>query len=294
MVKKNILLVGSKNLSRENWKVYHPSGIHMFTCGEKKAQWYLERSLAEQIGRRSIMFKFTPKGHGFNTNELFGRVSRKNICVVSGVDYGLQRHHIVPYSYRKYLPEKFKSKNHHDVVLINHNIHAQYEKEANKYKKELSEKYGIDSVKALNANYSKKLRELSYNYRILIGSIQTLLKSHGNKNPSKKISYDKKIELLNSISNTTDIDIETLTEFNYYSLLKLLLIKRKEFDIVVSDFKRNNKHKFDHAYHLISKLENENMIEEFIIDWRKHFIKTMKPKHMPIGWSINFRTKTEL
>ena len=73
MEKNNILQIGSKNLSSENWKVYHPSGRHMFTCGEKKAYWYLERNLAKLIdGERSIELTFIPKGNGFEDDEEFG------------------------------------------------------------------------------------------------------------------------------------------------------------------------------------------------------------------------------
>ena len=38
-----VLQIGSKNHNSENWKVYHPNGKHMFTCGEKKALWYLKK-----------------------------------------------------------------------------------------------------------------------------------------------------------------------------------------------------------------------------------------------------------
>ena len=120
MEKNNILQIGSKNLSSENWKVYHPSGRHMFTCGEKKAFWYLERNLAKLIdGERSIELTFIPKGNGFEDDEEFGRSIRIVRCVVTGVSNSLQRHHIVPYCYRTYFPEQYKSKNHHDVVLLN-------------------------------------------------------------------------------------------------------------------------------------------------------------------------------
>jgi len=64
----NILKAGSKNLNTENWKVYHPSGRHMFTCGEKKAKWYLDRNLAKSIGKKKIALTFSPKGNGFEDN----------------------------------------------------------------------------------------------------------------------------------------------------------------------------------------------------------------------------------
>ena len=81
--KTNTLKLGSKNLNSENWKVFHPNGKHMFTCGEKKVKWYLDRKLAVIIGIKSIELSFNPKGSGFEDNEVFGRSIRETKCVVS-------------------------------------------------------------------------------------------------------------------------------------------------------------------------------------------------------------------
>jgi hypothetical protein len=29
------------------------------------------------------------------------------------------------------------------------------------------------------------------------------------------------------------------------------------------------------------------LISQFIVDWRKHFIDTVNPRHMPTGWRID-------
>ena len=57
-----------------------------------------------------IRLTFMPKGNGFEDNEVFGRSMREAKCVVSGLEDGLQRHHIVPYCYRTYFPEIYKKK----------------------------------------------------------------------------------------------------------------------------------------------------------------------------------------
>lgn len=36
-----------------------------------------------------------------------------------------------------------------------------------------------------------------------------------------------------------------------------------------------------------SLANNPRSIEEFILDWREHFIATVNPKYMPRGWRIN-------
>ena len=131
---------GGKKLSLENWKVYHPNGKHMFTCGDSKAYWYLDRTddngipLAEKISEFEIRLTFEPKGDGYSEKDDFGKSDRLIRCVVSGQEDNLQRHHIVPYCYRTYFPVEYKSKNHHDVVLITDKLHEEYEREANKLK----------------------------------------------------------------------------------------------------------------------------------------------------------------
>lgn len=286
--RNNILKIGSKNLNSENWKVYHPSGRHMFTCGEKKAFWYLEKDLADIIGDKEIKLTFNPKGNGFEDNEEFGRSVRETRCVVSGVEDDLQRHHIVPYCYRTYFPEQYKSKNHHDVVLVNHEIHSEYEQIANDFKDDIAEIYGVKTIAELNAEYTKLLRERGRNNSILLNTIHSLFKSYG------KIPDDIKFEKLQFISNNINIPHNQFVNLNYIQMYKLYLIMKEEHVMQMEMFKEKNRQYFDHGYHVVQKLDTEDKIEEFVKLWRNHFIKTMNPMYMPNGWSVDFRIKTKI
>ena len=286
--RNNILKVGSKNLNSENWKVYHPSGRHMFTCGEKKAEWYLERNLAKLIGTKKIAFTFIPRGNGFEDDEEFGRSMRENICVVSGLGYGLQRHHIVPYCYRTFFPEEFKSKNHHDVVLINFKKHSEYERKANIYKDVIAEMYNVKTIGELNIEYTMKLREMGKNSSILLNAIHSIFKSY------KKMPEDIKLEKLHFISEKTNIPYNVIQCLNYIQLYKLYLLLKEQHIIEISAFKTENRALYDHGYHVVQKLDTEEKIEEFVKLWRNHFINTMQPLFMPNGWSIDFRIKTKI
>lgn len=285
----NVLKVGSRNFNIENWIVYHPNGKHMFTCGEKKAKWYIDKGLADYYGDYAIKFKFIPKGNGFEDNEIFGRALRKPICVVSGMYDQLQRHHITPYCYRTYFPEKFKSKNHHDVVLINCDLHAEYEQHANEFKDEIARMYGVKTISEFNLEYSRILKNVGRDEGIAINNIHAIIKGYN------KLSEEKKIEKLQNISFLTEIHFNTLSNYNYYQMLKLYLyLKDKHFN-EVEEFKKQNIRKlYDHGYHVVKKLNTESKIEEFVKLWRKHFIETMNPQYMPVGWSIDFRVKTKL
>ena len=286
--RNNILKIGSKNLNSENWKVYHPSGKHMFTCGEKKAKWYTDRELAKNIGKRMIELTFIPRGNGFEDNEVFGRSMREAICVVSGLDEGLQRHHIVPYCYRTYFPEVYKSKNHHDVVLINHEKHSEYEQVANDYKDEIAEIYGVKTIGELNSEYTAKLRETGKPNSILLNTLHSLFKGYG------KITYEMKLEKLQFVAEHTGIPFEIIRTYNYLQLYKIFLYLQVLHEKQIYDFKGQNRMLYDHGYHVVSKLDTEEKIEEFVKLWRNHFIETMQPKYMPLGWSVDFRIKTKI
>jgi hypothetical protein len=286
--RNNILKSGSKNLNSENWKVFNPDGRHMFTCGEKKANWYLDRDLAVMVGFNEIKFTFDPRGNGFEDNEIFGRNMREPICVVSGLDTGLQRHHIVPYCYRTYFPVRYKSKNHHDVVLINHKHHSDYEVEATKFKDEIAKIYGVKTIGELNIEYTGVLREIGKKNGILLNMLHSIFRSYGKASP--EITIDK----LKFVSVETGIPFETMITYNYVQLYKLYLLIKEVHTHETDEFKAANRMHYDHGYHVAQKLDTEEKIEEFVKLWRNHFINTMNPEYMPDGWSIDFRIKTKM
>jgi len=287
-VRNNILKVGSKNLNAENWEVYHPDGTHMFTCGEKKASWYLERELAKRTADGKIMLTFEPKGNGFEANEIFGKSVREAICVVSGMPDNLQRHHIVPYCYRTYFPEKYKSKNHHDVVLMNHERHSEYEQEATKYKDVIAEMFGVKTITEFNIEYTFKLREIGRNNAILLSTIHSLFKTYG------KITEETKLEKLKQIAEFTELPLKTVRNFNYIQLYKMYLLLKEEHIKEQYEFKQTHRQEYDHGYHVVQKLDTEEKMVEFVKLWRTHFIETTNPQFMPLGWSIDFRIKTNI
>ena len=286
--RNNILKLGSKNLNAENWEVYHPNGTHMFTCGEKKAAWYLERELAKRTADGKIMLTFEPKGNGFENDEIFGKSVREAICVVTGVPDGLQRHHIVPYCYRTYFPEAYKSKNHHDVVLINHERHSEYEQLATRYKDVIARMFDVRTITEANVEYTGKLRELGKPNAILLSTLHSLFKTHN------KITQESKLEKLRLISEGLELPFATVCGYNYIQLYKMYLLLKDEHGKAQYDFKQNNRVLYDHGYDVVQKLDTEEKMVEFVKLWRKHFIDTMKPEFMPIGWSIDFRIKTNI
>lgn len=291
--KNNVLIAGSKNLNTENWKVHHPNGKHMFTCGESKAKWYLDRDLATKGRKKSITLTFMPKGDGFNDNELFGKSIRENKCVVTGITTNLQRHHIIPYCYRNHFDVKYKSKNHHDVVLIRCKSHSEYEQVANTFKDKIATMYGVKTISELNGEYSVSLRKFGKEYCMALSALKSLFFRCGT-NSKKKLNENGIRKQIQVISNLTEIPFKTLATLNYLQFYKLYLLIKEDYNQNLKKYKKENKHLYDHGYRVVKKLNTEDKIDEFVKLWRHHFIDTMKPKYMPIGWSVDFRIKTKL
>lgn len=283
-----VLQIGSKNLNTENWEVFHPNGKHMFTCGERKAEWYVDRDLAKIIGEKRIQLTFQPKGYGFKEDEVFGLAGRNIMCVVSGEKENLQRHHIVPYCYRRHFPEEYKTKNHHDVILVSYKVHEQYEVYASQLKDELAAEYGIKTLNELNLDYTKILCDFSETKAKTVSKLFALFNSYG------KIPQDVVFQNLEFISKNCGISFETLKSYSYIQLYMLYQYLKDEYDREFNNIKRQNRTQFDHGYHLVQKLDTHEKLEAFIKRWRQHFIDTMNPPYMPEGWSVDFRCRVEL
>lgn len=290
-----VLKLGGKNLNSENWKVYHPNGKHMFTCAEKKANWYLDNrdsktgeKLAKIIGDYEIQLTFSPKGSGYKKGEVFGLSGREMRCVVNGEIDGLQRHHIVPYCYRSHFPTEYKSKNHHDVVLITHKYHEEYEKKATKFKNELAHIYGVKTLNECNVKYTKLLSNFSNSNIKNVSLLHSLFTSYG-KMPQETIN-----KYLYYVADNIGISRDQISKYNYIQLYKLYTILKDEYDKKFEELKNSNKDEYDHGYHVVKQLKTHEDIEVFVRIWRKHFIETMKPKYMPDGWSVDFKIKVEI
>jgi hypothetical protein len=279
---------GSINFSTENWKVHHPDGRHMFTCGERKAKWYMDRKLAHQIGEKAIQFNFEPKGNGFKEHEVFGLSGRIAQCVVTGQRDELQRHHIVPYCYRSHFPKEYKSKNHHDVVLVHYKVHEEYEKQAIKFKDQMALRYGIKTLSQYNLEYTKAIS--SY----FETRVKTLSKFHALFTSYNYIPDHVIADNLAYVAKHVPLNYEWLCSLNYMQLWKVFSYLREKHEKEFDYFKKQNEKRYDHGYHLVQKLNTHQEYVCFIREWRQHFVDTMNPQYMPMGWSVDFKVKVEV
>ncbi|KAG0260391.1 hypothetical protein BG011_001920 [Mortierella polycephala] len=117
----------------DNISVYAPPDSNLiFRCSQKRADWYLSRSLARSLSPTSIHLTFVPAGQG-RANDPYYLEERDNKCVVCGVETveaGATMLHVVPEQYRKWFPIRLKSHSSHDIVLACPQCTGQWDREA--------------------------------------------------------------------------------------------------------------------------------------------------------------------
>jgi hypothetical protein len=235
----------------ENCKVRNLAGEIIFYCSTKRARWYLDRKLAHITVESplEIQLDFETKGDG-NKDDKFYLQFRKNLCVVCGTDEELTRHHVIPYAFRKFLPDNIKNHSYHDILLLCVQHHEEYEQHAYDLKIKLGEEYGAP----LDGVYDKTSHIDKHKAR---GYARSLLK-HADKIPAERTAY-----LLDHIKKTMNTDAPNLEEIANMPL---------EMDVKVQ------------GEIIVSKLTN---IDSFLRRWREHFIETMRPEFMPEHWEID-------
>lgn len=240
-----------------------PDGEMLCRCGRDKIDWYLNRDLAtlEKEDPPTIRLNFEPSGRG-NKNDDFYLQEKENICVVCGTNKNLSKHHVVPYCFRKFFPEKLKRHSYHDVLLVCRDHHDEYEKEATKLKEQIAKEFNI-TMQGYGITIDEELRKVHDAGLALLQHDKDM--SRRKKNNLKKIlrKYFKKKQIYKKdIINATKI-VYNIKENNY-----------KEY-----------------GKYIVDNLES---IQDFVIRWRKHFIKYAKPEFMPDYWDINRNIIKEL
>ena len=253
-INNNIIINSTKKIYT-NGIMLAPDGEKLCMIGKSKVDWYLKRGLADLIAEDppTIKLKFEPKGRG-HKDDPFYLEEKTDCCVVTGEKKGLTKHHIVPQCFRRFFPDSYKNHSYHDVLLVTREVHNQYEKEADKLKQELSEKYDAP-LQGSGFTVDKDLKKVCSAARAL--------------SKPEKINKSKRKKLIAILKDhfqkdtITHEDIQKATGIAYR-------IKSDEF--------------VEYGKKIVNSVPS---LEEFVIMWRKHFIEKMNPKHMPKYWDVN-------
>lgn len=222
-----------------------PDGTPMFRCNAKKLRFYTDRNLVEIVGPATARLKFIPNGPG-NAGDVFHIGQKYNICVVCGAFEHLSRHHIVPRCYRRLFPYEYKARSHHDVVVMCLKCHHAYE----------------DHAQAKNRLYGPPLEGVGMVIDRDLGQAQicaSTLFRYGHRLPANKF------ELL------------WLKLDDYFG-------RRVDYADLPSLWHRPVVDRSNHISHAKIIVDSITDLQQFVNDWRDHFLDTMKPEFMPVGW----------
>lgn len=250
--KKNVL----KAPLYGNCRVQNPEGVHIFNCGIKKANWYLNRALADIINESPLVIrlKFQPNGNG-HANDNFYLQERENICVSCGRNDLLTKHHVVPYCYRRYFPDSIKNHSAYDILPLCYECHENYETHAQRFKQELLVEYNIPKEYTIDVDAEIK-KVCMY--------ASALIRYNDHIIPIDR--YQMMMDVIRTYYGREEItkeDIERASQLKYNT-------------------RRENYKPEGQA--IVEKLTD---IEAFIKRWRRHFIETLAPQHMPKYWDAN-------
>ena len=236
----------TKNLY-DNCEIYSPDNNLLGHCNFDKFNWYLKRDLAIKVSEKRLKLKFVPKDW---KNYAPNLVKKENICVNCRTSDELTKHHVIPKCYIKYFPLEIKSNNSHDVVLLCGDCHAAYEDEAILIKRELAIKYNAPlDIKKEHVRMFKAY------------SCLTQLMNH-----QKTPVWEQSQMILNMMYT-----VETYMPDATYTDDELQTLRKK-----VAKVKSVN-----HGKLVMDHIDD---YQEFAEMWRLHFLETMEPSFMPIGW----------
>lgn len=306
--KASVRFLAMKRPLYENIEMYAPDGETMLcTIGTKKANWYVRKKLAVWRDipdcHKSILLLFEPKNskkrketRGGGNEEMgndeklreYNCTHKLNICVSCGAkdasesdgdeSAGLMRHYVVPYAYRKLFPTKFKTHLPHDVVLLCLDCHVEAEQAAKIQKTDVYEKlYRRDPSTRLAVVVDQDLKRIK--------SYARALWMHRDKLPDERIrQYETAIEEHLCGLEQLDGQPGTSSKSCERNISQDIL---RELAENLQPERKNPKH-IPLADLVIENLcQTDEDVSKFVVGWRKFFIDTLRPRHLPVGWSVD-------
>lgn len=266
--REKIPLLAMKSPMYDNILMTDPQGAVLSTIGTKKAKWYVNRELAKWTSDTTIQLLFEPKARS-TSDDTYTITPKRNICVACGTDGHVMRHYVVPYVYRSLLPNKYKSHQSHDIVIMCPKCHLHCEQIYQEHMKEIEEELRTDPATAVLNQVDKHL----YNVR----SAAMALSRWKGKLPENKVeAYNTLVrEHLGLVSGkNSGGDDDSLSS----DQLQLAI------DV---EYRTPNPAYIPGAVLVVDTLDTHEKIRAFIVEWRTFFLETVEPRHLPHGWRLD-------
>ncbi|KAL7551015.1 hypothetical protein ACHAWF_014225 [Thalassiosira exigua] len=270
----------------------------MCTISLKKARWYVNKGIAEWSSFKDggaegvvpeggeadatcirLLFEHNGSSADKSADEtLYLRSAKQNVCVACGDDGHHMRHYVVPYAYRALLPEEYKSHMSHDVVIMCPDCHVDCERRTKRRMRQMEDelrmKLGANALEASPVVDDPRL----YHIR----SCAIALARWKDQMPAETIAgHEREVReyLAGECANEEERDAlrsgaEELTKSQLQRACGIRYRSKNPDYVPGSEL-------------VVRSLEDARAIEEFIVDWRKHFLAVANPRHMPAGWRVD-------
>ena len=265
----------------------------------KKAKWYVRKGIAEWTARpegrndneKYIRLLFEPNGgrgtiHSERTDSelVYLRTPKQNICVSCGSDGHHMRHYIVPYSYRSLFPEEYKSHMSHDIVIICPDCHVCIDRETKRRMNRIEGELRDEMNKTSNGRdyWCSPVRDDNYLYHVR--SCAIALVKWRDKMPKETVESHER-EVREYLASQTEMQQEPKP--NIYDE-RAPLTKVQLQSACAINYRVKNPEYIKGSELVVQSLNSDGAkIESFIKGWRQHFIDKVHPGFMPKGWSVD-------
>lgn len=252
-----------------NSVIQAPDGQQLCRIANKRADWYLNHpeDIAYQVpnpgGPRIIRLRFEPSGRE-GADDPFLQGTKRNECAVCGHTDGLTRHHIMPWCYRRHMPQEVIQNCFHDIVPLCVECHCNYEETVHSYKLFLCDKYDVP-IRGVKPPHDPVLGNA-------VKSAFALMRYSELMPPNRVEDLTNRIEVFLGRS-PTEQDLADLTDIKGRWCRKARGVGGQS-----------------HGQMLVEKLALEDL-QEFYEGWRQHFIDNTNPQFMPDHWSVTRKVK---
>lgn len=248
-----------------NCQLRSPDGQLLCTCDVKKAKWYIDKGLGEQVSDDpvTVQLLFEPSGRPVNEQNYY-LYEKDNLCVVCGAGDSYIRKNVIPREYRKHFPALLKEHKSHDVLLMCVTCHQRSNLHDNELKRHLLAECRPNSAPLLDGHDKYVHDPLLTRVK---SAAKALLSSTADRIPSARL-YELR-QIVRRFYGVEQID-------------SCLLQQAASIDT------RLKREGFEEAGELVVRyaIEHGGLVA-FERLWRQHFLDSMKPGFLPKGWSVD-------
>jgi len=266
----------------------------MARINKKRMAFYLARDLAELIGVEEstggqiLRLKFTPNGYGHRGEEAH-LAPRHNCCVACGEEDSLHRYSVVPHCFRAHMPERYKTHNHTDILLLCKGCYAILEPASCQHRAKLFATAGIDaSPRRYTIDRDKAAVRSAANVLQPPTTVAAGKKPRGNKIPAAREAELRDLVAAFLGREASGADLSSLAKMDCQMATEGYLAPEEALVRSLFGPEKVKEEEGEHGAALEGGLSpaHRESLREFVVGWRSLLEETLKPRHLPPGWTV--------